>query len=64
MSGLSGDLDLFVQDAFGGGFATDRTRGGDSRIATVPSPAPGAYYIDVVGAYAGAGSTFTIDVSG
>ncbi len=63
LSGLTGDLDLFVEAA-AGAFATDRNRGGDSRNVVIDSPVPGAYYIDVAAAYSGTGSQFTITVTG
>ena len=64
LSGLTGDLDLFVEATAVGAFATDRSRGGDSRNVVIDSPVQGAYYIDVAAAYSGTGSQFTITVRG
>jgi len=59
---LEGDLELFVR------FTTpadwmDRSRGGSERVVVIENPEPGAYYVEVAGAYPGAGSPFKLNVS-
>jgi len=64
LTGLSGDLDLFVRHANLAEIWTDRSRGSDTRTVTIDEPTPGAYFIDVASAYPNASSTFTVSVSG
>ena len=62
LTGLESDLDLFVRHSRPAEWL-DRSRGEGERIVIIENPESGAYYIDVVGAYAGAGSSFTLSVS-
>jgi len=64
LTGLSGDLDLFVRHANLAKVWTDRSRGTDTRTVTIDEPTAGAYFIDVASAYPNASSTFMVSVSG
>jgi hypothetical protein len=63
LSGLESDLDLFVRRTRPGEW-TDRSRGGEGRTVVIENPPGGTYFIDVAPAYRGAGSAFTLSVSG
>jgi hypothetical protein len=63
LTGLEGDLDLLVRHAQPQQWF-DVSRGGSERAVVIDNPEGGAYYIDVVGAYPGAGSPFTLSVQG
>lgn len=62
LSGLEGDLEIFVRHTRPAEWI-DRSRGGTERIVVIDKPQSGAYYIDIAGAYTGAGSSFTLSVS-
>jgi hypothetical protein len=59
LSGLTGDVDLFVRRTVPAEWI-DRRRGAADRTVTIENPAAGAYFIDVAGAYPGASSPFTL----
>lgn len=59
---LEGDLDLSVRLSAPGEWV-DVSRGGSERVVMIENPQPGAYFIDIAGAYPGAGSPFLLNVS-
>lgn len=62
LTGLDGDLEIFVRRTRPAEWM-DRTRGGSERQVIIENPESGAYYIDIAGAYPGAGSSFTLSVT-
>ncbi len=64
VSELSGDLEMFVTRPGTSDFWSDRSRGGIDRSVVIEGPEPGAYHIEIAGAYQGAASTFTVTISG
>lgn len=63
LTGLEDNLNLYVRRTQPAEWI-DISRGGGERTVVIDQPAGGAYVIDIVGAYPGAGSPFTLLVSG
>lgn len=63
LTGLEDNLNLYVRRTQPAEWL-DVSRGGGERTVVIDHPAGGAYFIDIVGAYPGAGSPFTLRVSG
>ena len=61
LTGLEGYLDLLVRRVRPSEWV-DVSRDPDTRTLVIENPESGAYYIDIVGAFPGAGSPFTLSV--